>query len=155
MSWVCIRKGARGWTGPDRSSPLPRRTLSCARPALLPDQALNIWVSRGGPGRVRRAAQLESLPTRLLGSRLPFPAASKNGGTPTRTLQDVAFLGCLLPSHGPLSTVLVLKGLSHRPKILTPGTGFCLTASFLALFSSFHYVKALNVPVFAGGYEFF
>lgn len=107
-------EGTRGWTGPDRSSPLPRRALSCARPALLPDQALNIWVSRGGPGRVRRSARLESLPTRLPGSRLPFPAASKNGGTPTRTLQDVAFLGCLLPSRGPLSTVLFLKGLTGR-----------------------------------------
>lgn len=156
VSWVCARKGARDPMGRDRSSPQPRRALSCARPALLPDLALNIWVSRGGPGRVRRAARLESLPTRLPGSHLPSPAASKNGGTPNSDSSGCRFPGA--PSPQPW-TPFYCPGPQrpHQPKILTTGTGFCFTASFLAVFSSFLFImfKTLRVPVSAGGYGFF
>lgn len=135
LSRVCTRK---------EGSPQPRRALSCARPARLPDPALNIWVSRGGPGRVRRAARLGSLPTLLPGSRLPSPVSSEDCGTPTRTLPKIALLGRLLPSRVPQ----VPGGgppfyrpdpqRPRQPKILLPGTRCCSTADFLALpFSSF------------------
>lgn len=105
-------EGSQGldWSGPVEPTAPPRPELRA--PCSATGSGSEHLGVPGWPGRVRRAAQLESLPTRLPGSRLFFPAASRNGGTPTRTLQDVAFLGCLLPSRGPLSTVLVLKGLT-------------------------------------------
>lgn len=142
--------GAMGTAGRDGSTPQPRRALSCARPARLPDPALNIWVSRGGPGRVRRSARLGSLPPSCRAPAFPSLPLLRTAGPLPGPLRVSPCWGAFSPaacSRGRSADPL-LPSRSQRPrqaKILRPGTGCCSTASFLALpffFFLFHYIEA-------------
>lgn len=101
LSRVCTRKGARGMAGPGWLSPQPRRALSCSRPARPQNPALNIWVSRGGPGRVRRAGRLGSLPTLLPGSRLPSPRLFWTAGSQPGVFRVSPCRGAISPAACP------------------------------------------------------
>lgn len=148
-----------GSQGPDGSGPVeptapPRPELRA--PCSATGSGSEHLGVPGWPGQGAARCTARVSPHPPAGSRLPSPAASKNGGTPNSDSSGCRFPGA--PSPQPW-TPFYCPGPQrpHQPKILTTGTGFCFTASFLAVFSSFLFImfKTLRMPVSAGGYGFF